>query len=315
MTDNATRTTAPAPGFLEEFSQVWAQLPSKALFGLMLLAWLALFHFLGNSTLGYVKTTSLFGWMNYAYEQRADDQHGYLIPFVVLALLWWKRRELLAVEKRIWWPALALVALGLLFHVLGFLVQQTRVSIAGFFIGLYGLTGLVWGPQWLRATFFPYFLFVFCMPLGNTAERITFPLRLLSTQISVAISHGLGIDVIRQGTMIWEPSGRFQYEIAAACSGIRSLTAFFAFTLIFSFVFLRQTWRRLLLIALAFPLSVLSNVIRLLCIILAAEVGGQAAGNWAHESTWFSLLPYVPSLIIILLLGNWLQEKPAREVA
>ncbi|MBI5384327.1 MAG: exosortase/archaeosortase family protein [Verrucomicrobia bacterium] len=312
MSNQQNSGSEKPPAFTDELRQVLAQLPGQGWFVLLLLAWLALFHFLGNSTLGYVSTPSLFSWLDYCYEKREDDQLGYLIPFIVLALMWWNRREWAAVQKRVWWPALALVALGLVFHVLGFLVQQARISVVGFFVGLYGLTGVIWGPQWLRATFFPFVLFAFCLPLGNTAERITFPLRLLSTKISVAISHGaLGINVIRQGTMLWEPTGKFQYEIAAACSGIRSLTAFLAFTIILGFVSLRSPWRRALVVATAFPLAVLSNVIRLLCIIIAAEAFGQQTGNWVHESAWFSLLPYVPSLIAVVVLSHWLAEKPA----
>ena len=46
----------------------------------MFAAWLALFHFLGNSTLGYIGTHSLFGWMRYCYNNQPDDEHGFLIP-------------------------------------------------------------------------------------------------------------------------------------------------------------------------------------------------------------------------------------------
>ena len=313
MTDHKPTSAAPPPSLLEEAKQFWTQLPSKGLFAVLLAAWVALFHFLGNSTLGYINTPSLFRWIKYEYEMGADDQIGYLIPFVVLALLWWKREELGVLTKRIWWPALGLVVAGLLVHIFGFLVQQTRLSMIGFFIGLYGLTGLVWGAGWLWATFFPFFLLGFCVPLGNTAEKITFPLRLLATKISVLLSHILGIDVIQQGTSIWEPSGKFQYEVAAACGGIRSLTAFLAFSMILSFVLLARPWRRVLVIGAAFPLAVLSNVIRLLCIVIAAEAINQQAGNWVHENPLFSLLPYAPSLLGLLLLVRWLEEKPRKE--
>jgi len=313
--DNPPSAPSALPGFREEFPKVWAQIPLKALFGVLLAAWLALFHFLGNSTLGYVDTTSLFRWMIYAYENNADDQLGYVMPFVVLVLLWWKRKDILDAPKRIWWPALGLVVIGLLFHFLGFLVQQTRVSIVGFFVGLYGLTGLVWGPRWLRTTFFPFFLLAFCVPLGNTAEKITFPMRILATKISMVLSHGLGVQVVRQGTSIWEPTGKFQYEVAAACGGIRSLTAFLAFSMIYSFVFITGFWRRLLVIAAAFPLAVLSNVIRLMTIIITAEAINQQAGNWVHENFVFSLLPYLPSLVGLLALGYFLQPKPRKEAA
>ena len=47
----------PANGILEdfrmEFMDCWQRLPNKGLFLVLLVAWLALFHFLGNATLGY----------------------------------------------------------------------------------------------------------------------------------------------------------------------------------------------------------------------------------------------------------------------
>src|SRR5436190_1507475 len=147
----------------------WNRLPNKIFFSILLVAWLALFQFLGNATLGYIRSESpsLFRWLLDAYDPagnylRSDDGHGVLIPFVVLALLWWKREELLGQELRTWSPGLLLVGLGLLLHMVGYLGQQPKLSVVAFFVGIYGLTGLAWGPGWLRRSFFPFFLFAFC---------------------------------------------------------------------------------------------------------------------------------------------------------
>lgn len=301
-----------------EIQRFLAQIPYKAVFLILFLAWLAFFHFLGNSTLGYTKTTSLFGWMNYVYGISEEDQHGYFIPFVVLALLYWRRDELAALPKQVWWPGFVIVLLGIGIHAIGYLVQQARLSIVGFFVGIYGLTGVIWGWRWLKATFFPFFLFVFCVPLGGSGDFVTLPLRVMATKITVLTSQVIfGINVVQQGTAIYEPSGKFQYEVAAACSGIRSLTAIFALTLIYSFLNFKSWWKRGLLILAAFPLAVISNVIRLMVIILAAETFGQGAGNYVHENAWFSLLPYIPALLGMAALGYFLREErttPATEV-
>src|SRR5580765_6472258 len=201
MTAEPGTQSSGAGGLSSDLARSWRALPDKDLFFGLLAAWLALFHFLGNSTLGYTKTTSMFGWLSYTYGATPDDAHGFLIPFVVLALFWWKRDLLLALPKRHWWPALALLVFALLLHVVGFMVQQTRISVVGFFLGLYGLTGLIWGPQWLRASFFPFFLFAFCLPMSAVGERITVPLRHLATTITSGVCHVvLGINVIQQGT-------------------------------------------------------------------------------------------------------------------
>lgn len=305
----------PAPsGFLAEFRHVWDQLPWKGPFLVLLAAWCTLFHFFGNSTLGYVDSASLFQWLSWMYSRSEDDAHGQLIPFVVLGLFWWKRQDLMAVAKRPWWPALTGVLVGLFFHVVGYSLQQTQISVVAFFLGLYALTGVVWGPRWLKASFFPFCLFAFCLPVANVSGFITFPLRLIASQITGLLCNSvLGINCIQDGTRIFDPSGGYEYEVAAACSGMRSLTATLALATIYAFVMLKSPWRRLLMMAMALPLSVGANVFRLTTIIVAAEAFGRDAGNFVHNSSLFSLLPYLPAMLGIVGLGYLLREdKKAR---
>jgi ABC-type uncharacterized transport system permease subunit len=58
---------------------------------------------------------------------------------------------------------------------------------------------------------------------------------------------------------------------------------------------------------------VLGNLVRMLCIIFAAEIGGQATGNYVHESSIFSMIPYIPAIAGLLLVGRWLEKKPEPE--
>src|SRR5262249_34946830 len=97
MTAEASTAARGTVGFRSDFEAFWRGMPDKGLFFGLLAAWLALFHFLGNATLGYTKTDSLFGWLRYCYSINPDDWHGNIIPFVVLGLFWWKRETLLAV--------------------------------------------------------------------------------------------------------------------------------------------------------------------------------------------------------------------------
>lgn len=318
--------TQPANGILEEFRidfmDCWRRLPNKGLFLVLLAAWLALFHFLGSATLGYVRTTSLFGWMYNAYSAggsslfEADEGYGLLIPLVVLVLFWVKRRELMALELGLWWPGLLLVAGGLVIHIVGYAVQQSRISVVGLFTGIYGLMGLAWGAGWLRVSFFPFFLFVFCIPLGSLADTITFPLRMLVSQLVEWVSnYTLAIEVRRVGTQLFDPAGRYQYEVAAACSGIRSLVATVAFAVILAFLSFRTWWKRVLVMASAVPFAVLGNLLRMLTIIIAADFGGQAAGEYVHHGGPFgilSLLPYIPAFVGLLILDHYFHEAKDR---
>lgn len=305
--------------FRLEFSECWRRLPNKAPFLILVACWVVLFQFLGNSTLGYVHTSSLFFYMYDAFSSGGhsllESEEGYavLIPAVVAALLWAKRRELLALKLHPWWPGLLIFCFGLALHLLGYSVQQPRVSVVGFFIGLYGLMGTTWGFTWLRATFFPFFLFGFCVPIGSLAEPITFRLRLIVSELVGFVTHYiLAIDIYVAGNMLIDPTGHYQYEIAAACSGIRSLIATLALAVILAFVSFQKPWKRLVMIASAFPLAVLGNLLRMLTIIIAAEIGGQEWGSYVHEGGpggVFSLLPYVPAFIGLFALEHYLKVR------
>src|SRR6185503_4872226 len=125
-------------GILEEFRleflDCWQRLPNKGLFFILLVGWLAVFQFLGNSTLGFIKSPSLLKWM-YLVSQPSDtgedDSHALFVPFIVLAIFWWKRKELLAAELKSWMPALLFFGFGMVLHILGYLLQQPRISILG----------------------------------------------------------------------------------------------------------------------------------------------------------------------------------------
>jgi exosortase len=313
MSVERSEKLSPLAEFWREFPGVWSSIPYKGLFTIFLAIWLGLFEFLGNSTFGYINTHSLFAWTSYAYLSSSDDQHGFFIPFLVLAFFWWKRKDFQISNAGPWLPGLGLLAVALLLHLAGYFSQQTRISLAAFYFGLYAIIGLVWGPVALRASFFPMCLFIFALPMATLAEAITFPLRLLATKsTSLIAAHVFGINVIHKGTFIFDPSGSFKYEVAAACGGLRSLTAVLALCTIYAFMNFNTLFKRLVLIAAGFPLAVIGNVTRLLMIIIVSEAFGQKAGNMVHDNAWFSLMPYIPPIIGITAIGHLLRERKQR---
>ena len=310
MTEEKSERPSALVEFQREFAIVWKSLPYKGVFVFLLVPWVLLFEFFGNSTLGYINSHSLFAWTFYSYRNSPDDEHGLFIPFLVLALFWWKRDELRKIKGEPWLPALFLVAFALVLHIAGYVGQQTRISIAAFYFGIYAMIGLVWGFAALKASFFPMCLFAFALPLGTLAETITFPLRLMATTVTGSIANTvLGIDVSYNGTRIFDPSGTFQYEVAAACGGLRSLTAVLAICTIFGFMNFKRARNRFVLILAGIPLAILANMSRLLGLIIISEAFGQEVGMKAHDSTWFSLVPYVPAIVGVVLLGHWLREQ------
>ena len=303
-----------------DFATFWRAMPNAGLLLCWVVAWSVLFEFWGNSTLGYINTPSLFRWWWWTIRGIEDQELAYAVPAIMLGLIWWRREEIAAMPNRLWWPALGLLLLAALVHVLGFRIQQARVSVAAYFAGIYALTGLAWGWGWLRTTLFPFALLVFCVPLGSGAEPLTVPLRLAATKITAVLCRVLGVNVIHQGNLLFDAAGDYQYEVAAACSGIKSLTTIVAFAVIFGYVCLKSTWRRILVAGTAIPMAVAANVCRLTMIVLASETFGRKAGEYVHNSGWLSLVPYIPAfggiaLATYLLLENRKRRPRAGEPA
>lgn len=294
-------------------SDEWRVLPNKAFFLTLATAWVAMFTFLGNSTFGYVNTNSIFAWGFDIYTAPdSDGAFALLMPFAVLALFWWKRQELVARPAGAWAPGVWLIAAGLFAHLLGYVIQQPRLSLTGFLIGLYGLTGLVWGKHWLKASRFPFFLLVFCIPMVGT-DWLTLRMRLMVAWIVAGIAHlGLAPDLVRDGTQLMGADHSYQYEVAAACSGIRSLTALLALTTIYGFVCFKSPMKRWVMILAAFPLAILGNVVRLCFTIMVAELGGQGAGKAVETNAGY--ITFIVAIVCVYFLGRWLERsetKPA----
>ena len=307
---------------IQELRSLWDSLPHKAPFGLVVAAWFALFHFLGNSTLGYIQTDSMFGWLQAVYEggaqQGRDDELGLMIPWLVGAIIVMRRSELTAIAKEPWTPALALVPIGLLLHLSGYVVQQTRLGVVGFLVGLFGIMGMYWGRAWMRGFAFPYLLFFFCVPISVFLDTLTHGLRLLSTLLSATFCEWvLNMNLERAGTIVFQKASAtaqgFRFDVAPACSGIRSATVVLLLTVTFAFLNFKTPWRRIFLILLSPAFAVLANVIRLIVVFAVAEAAGQAAGEAVE--TKFGFATFLIALGCVFLVARWLQEPDSVNVS
>ena len=255
----------------------------------------ALLHFCGNAVRGYIDTKSLFHWWFYQLLNPASEaEHGWLI-LGLSGWLFWRNlhgARTGAADAGAVWPAAIALTGGLALHALGFVAQQTRISILAFLIILWGVLRLGGGRRWGHAAAFPLAFLVFAIPI-NVLDSVGFWLRVWVVDASAAIAHGVGIAVLRSGTQLLAPDGAYNYDVAAACSGVRSLTALAALSLLAGYLRFRGIYRRALVFAACFPLVYLGNVARIVAIILAAHAGGPRWGDIAHEVMGYGVFAIV----------------------
>jgi EpsI family protein len=255
------------------------------------LAGAAVFQFCGNATLGYIHTRSLFWWWGSQwFDPAAESEHGLLILGLSVWLLW---RNLRSGDEPAGRPvggaAVAAMLGALALHLLGYAVQQTRLSIVALLLFTWGVLALAGGRRWARAAAFPLAFLLFALPL-NILDTPGFYLRMGVIHVAASAAHAVGINVVRSGTQLFAPDGSYQYDVAAACSGVRSLMALAALSLLVGYLNFRPWWTRLLLLGLSVPYAFVGNVVRVFGIILAARWFGQRAGMIVHE--WFGFVVF-----------------------
>lgn len=269
--------------------------------------WLV-FQFLGNAVRGYIDTSSLFWWWAVQwFDPVSETQHGL---FILLVAIWlgWRNLRRSAVDDpptASVVPAVVAMAGALCLHAMGFAVQQTRLSIVALLLFAWGLLRLAGGPRWGRAAVFPLALLLFAIPLG-VLDAVGFHLRVAVIATTEVIARFAGIGLVRNGTQLFSPDGSYQYDVAAACSGVRSLMALLALAALVGYLGVRSWWRRSLLFALAFPLTFVGNVVRISGIVFAGEWLGQRAGEIVHD--WAGFVVFLVVLGGVQLAAHWLDE-------
>lgn len=298
---------------VQDIRKLWDSFPHKGIAAVLLAAWFALFHWLGHAGV-WSPDPSLFAFLSAMYDQAdtldSDDSLGRYIPLLVLILLFIQREPLTRVLKEPWTPALFLIGGALLLHVFAYLVQQIPFSFIAFLVGLYGITALLWGRAWMRAALFLFVVLAFAMPVEPYIEGITFKMRHFAAAVSTWICTTLlSLNLDRQGAMVSSirPDGSlgFQFEVAAACSGMRSLKVILLLTLVFGFLSFQTVWKRALLLAIAPALAIAGNIVRLIFTFSVGEISPEYAKKFETNA---GFVTFAVAFGGILLLGHWLRE-------
>jgi exosortase len=257
------------------------------------LAGAVVFQFWGNATHGYIASNSLFYWWTFQWiNPDSQTEHAWLVLALSGFLFWRNLRATGDDAGGGSWAACAALIAGLALHALGFVCQQPRISIVALLLFIWGLFRLWGGKRWGDASMFPLGFMVFAIPV-NALDTVGFWLQMWVVRSGELVAHSFGIGVLRSGTQLFSPDGRYKYDVVAACSGIRSLMALGALSLFLGYLWFRPLWLRAAIFLISLPFVYLGNVIRITTIIVAANKGGQAWGDKIHDVMGFGVFAVV----------------------
>jgi len=201
-----------------------------------------------------------------------QNVHGMFIPFIVGYFIFRVlRSDPVADVEQSAWGFLFLIP-GLSLVVLDSAIRTQLLSAFGMVICLPGLSLLLSGSRRTRALTFAWLLSFLMLPIPAAfIEGLLVLLRRITTVGSQGLIALLGVPVLRDGTMLLLPDTNM--SIGDGCSGFSVLYA--SVTLALIFAYFNKSWpRRLLTLALAFPIAVACNIVRCSMLGLAAERWG-----------------------------------------
>ena len=206
--------------------------------------------------------------------------YGFTVPPVSAYLLWSRREAWRGLTPRPSWVAGGLVLmLAVAMTVAARASGMQVVEQLAFLVALTAAVLLLFGASYLRVTWASLAYLLLMIPIWDAfTEPLHEPFQQRSAAIGVSLLHLIGVPAYREGTFIALPN--LQIEVARVCSGVNYLVAVVALGLPLGYVFLRDNWRRALLLGMAVIVAALSNGLRVALIGTLAyyEVGSPLHG-------------------------------------
>ena len=242
-----------------------------------------------------------------------EYSHGPIIP-LVSGFLFLREMRLIppaAEPVTLRWPGLVVIALGLAVGVIGGLIRIPDIVTYGFILWIAGMVLTVFGFR-RGALFWPSVLhLVFMLPLPQFLYwQVSIYLQMVSSQIGVALIQLFEIPVYLDGNII--DLGIYKLQVAEACSGLRYLFPMLSFSYVFALLYRGPLWHRILLLAMAAPITVLMNSFRIGMIgILVNSYGIEHAEGFLHTfEGWIIFIACVAILFAIATLLQQLTRHP-----
>jgi len=229
------------------------------------------------------------------------NAHGLFIPPLVAWMIWQelKARPDLPASSSAWGFAFLVPALAI--QVIDTGMHTDLLSAIALVLALPGLSLLFLGVPRTRLIAFPLFLATFALPipLGLT-ETIHLVLRKVAIAGASAVLPLLGITVFSEGTTLHTVRGSL--EVADACSGFSTLYAAMAVAFLTAYTAATNT-RRALVLLLAGPIAIASNVLRVIILVgLVVWQGQPILETFVHPLS--GMMTFALSLPIIFWLGG-----------
>jgi exosortase len=185
--------------------------------------------------------------------------HGLLLGPVALYLVWKRGLEPNARPQP--YLGLAILLFAVMLRYVSSLAAELFTMRFSMLSAAVGLTIFAFGIRQVVRWWLPLTLLTLSIPLPSVVlGTLALPLQFKASQMGAALLESRQVPVLLAGNVLHLP-GR-QLFVTEACSGLRSLTSLLALGVLIAGMWLRAPALRVLLVALAIPIAVVLNGVR-----------------------------------------------------
>lgn len=248
--------------------------------------------------------------------------HGPVMLALTLWLIWQRWPALASLDAGSTWGArsLGLLSLGLavLMYVIGRSQSHSGLDVGSQFFLLMSALLIYGGWPAFKVMWFPLFFSLTLVPLpGSLVEALTGPLKMGVSYVAENLLYHAGYPVGRSGVMI--TIGYYRLLVADACAGLNSIFALEAIGIFYMSIAAHQDRARNIALAiLIVPISFVSNVIRVVTLVLVTYYLGDEIGHgFVHGFAGVFLFMVATALTVgvDLILGLFMKSSKLKEGA
>lgn len=232
-----------------------------------------------------------------------DAGHGLLLAPVAVWLAW--RAGLRPDARRNFALGVPMLVVAVVIRYLSGLAAELFTMRMSMILALAGLTVCHFGVRQLRSWWLPFTLLVLSVPIPEVLMgAVALPLQFTASKMGASLLAWRNVPVLLTGNVIRIPG--HQLFVAEACSGLRSLTALLSLAVLLGGITLRSPLARVALVALAIPVAIVVNGVRVFLTGFLVYFVSPAMGEGFMHTTegWLLFLVAFAALAALAALAS-----------
>ncbi len=199
--------------------------------------------------------------------------HALLVPILAGIMVWQNRERLARANSSGSWLCIPILLLATVFCLVGIIIEWQTLCSLSLILFLYGIILSFMGRKVAIILFLPILFLCLMIPLSSAVlDGATSHFQIMSTTMAAGMLRLFDGEIVQHGNIITSSSLPEPLLIGVPCSGLKLLIALFMVTSFLAYSLEGAKIRRVFLIALALPLAILVNSIRIVMIGLVGMV-------------------------------------------